>query len=361
MNNDDNEQPCSPRRQSWKAIQQVVKLATTTAVTLASTSSILSTVNPRASHALGDLYEFQSNDHFLYAIDLQVNDLPAEVDMLEALLQESCQVIRRYKDQNGVENIVDLSFGPTSLIKSSAFKPGISTFRSYGGHAALSLHSPLVSTATTTTTTSNVVNPVGNDLQFIKIGTDSLRISKGVQKGALVKYGYGWLDLESPNGLPYQVVVGEVRDPLMAVCLRVANLKTSATFFRDTLGMIDVPYPLARQPGSQFELAGKNDWVSLGYGPDSLTLVLREGDSRTEGPLVKGSFLRGMTIIVDDKAMPRREKEKKELVEDVVIESPDGYLFTLRPLSLHQKSARRDPLPISDSLFSIPAPSSTAS
>lgn len=173
--------------------------------------------------------------------------------------------------------------------------------------------------------------------------------------GAVVKYGYGWLDLESPNGLPYQVVVGEVRDPLMAVCLRVANLKTSAAFFRDTLGMIDVPYPLARQPGSQFELAGKKDWVSLGYGPDSLTLVLREGDSRTEGPLVKGSFLRGMTIIVDDKAMPRKE------TTDVVIESPDGYLFTLRPLSLHQKSARRDPLPILDTLLSTPTPSSSAS
>lgn len=178
MHDNDDEQPCSPRKQSWKAVQRLVHLATNTTtmtITLGCTSSILSTMSPKVSHAIGDLYEFQSNDHFLYGIDLQVNNIQTEVDMLEALVQQSCQVIRRYQHPSKGENSVDLSFGPTTLTKSSAFKPGISTFRSYGGHAALSLHSSL-----------NTVSHIGNDLQFIKIGTDSLRISKGVEKGTVI-------------------------------------------------------------------------------------------------------------------------------------------------------------------------------
>ena len=81
----------------------------------------------------------------------------------------------------------------------------------------------------------------GNGLQFVKIGslifvhsttftdcllnliystgTEVLRLSKALELGAVMKYGYGWVDFDTPSYTPLQYVVGTVRDPLMMVFL----------------------------------------------------------------------------------------------------------------------------------------------
>jgi catechol 2,3-dioxygenase-like lactoylglutathione lyase family enzyme len=179
-----------------------------------------------------------------------------------------------------------------------------------------------------------------------------------------VKFAYGWVDLDTPGSLPLEVVVGEARDPLMLVCLRVSDLTSSVRFFTEQLGMRQLPFPLCRPAGSNFEPAAPKGSVFLGYGAntaedggDGVGLgVLLRPTVKGEPPLSIGSQLRGFTVVVDDSASALATAAYPAAVVKVLeryaaiqategtlerLLSPDGYPFIIKPLSLFQKESSR--------------------
>jgi hypothetical protein len=179
--------------------------------------------------------------------------------------------------------------------------------------------------------------------------------------GGNLKYAYGWVDIDSSNKIPYEVVVGLARDPIMLACLRVSNLKQSLQFFLNELGMQVLPFPYSRTKGSVFEPQEAVDSVFVGYGVDSLGLLLQP-QPKNASPLRIGSQLNGFTIVANDDSNiffdasveastnnistednnNNKNINKKNInAESKVIEklSPDGYKFFIKKYSEFEKTA----------------------
>lgn len=159
--------------------------------------------------------------------------------------------------------------------------------------------------------------------------------------GSTVNYAYGWVELDSPSGIPLEIVVGLARDPLMFATIRVADMKESVSFFKQELGMQELPYPLARVPGSQYERPQPKGSIFLSYGVDTMGLLLLPPPSGKPSKIVIGTQLDAFTIVVDDsvsleglpETVQRVLAEAKTGVEPGFVYSPDGYKFRLLPFS----------------------------
>lgn len=174
----------------------------------------------------------------------------------------------------------------------------------------------------------------GNGVQYIKFGTEVLRLSKALAGGCTVKYAYGWVDLETSTGIPYEFVIGEARDPLMTVGLRVANMKDSLDFFQNSLGMQVLPYNYARQPGSNFEPQPPKGCVYIGYSENTLGFFLIPSKEKIN----VGSVLDAFTIIVDDDTAGLPTAVVSSLGGTGSLLSPDGYPFKFKKYSDYVKS-----------------------
>jgi len=180
------------------------------------------------------------------------------------------------------------------------------------------------------------------------------------------------MDMNSPEGIPLLIIVGENRDPIMTVSLNVSNLKDSLSFFTNVLGMKPLPFPLARPAGSQFEPPQPPNSIYLGYSPNTMGVLLQEAEKGK--PLNIGNRLRYLKIVYDDSALPSDTPGKEEKASDseslipvtlrqiiarggrsgedengvgtsvadgVLVRSPDGYPFVLQPLSAFSKTATK--------------------
>jgi hypothetical protein len=171
------------------------------------------------SNAIGSIYEFKDQYMCLQDISFNVVNTEAEAKLFAETFQDTCKVLRTETFGEGEKQTV-IGFGPDSYKSPTAFRPGISTFYEDGGHATITLHSRVVNEESGLV---EVYQP-GNGLEFIKIGTDSLRLSKAVALGSKLKYAYGWVDLDTPENLPIEIVVGVARDPMMLASLKVSNI-----------------------------------------------------------------------------------------------------------------------------------------
>ena len=181
--------------------------------------------------------------------------------------------------------------------------------------------------------------------------------------GLNVKFAYGWVDLESPSGVPYEVVVGIRRDPLMMVCLQVQDMKANEAFFTSQLGMKPIPFPLARAPTSEFEAKPPPKSVHLGYGDVGMSILLIQAPKKVQ--VTTGNVLDQFTIVYDDSSIlinpstsntstststssTTNDSSSTVYSESFIrtisdpstrtILSPDGYKFRLRPYSEYAKS-----------------------
>lgn len=159
--------------------------------------------------------------------------------------------------------------------------------------------------------------------------------------GAVISYAYGWVDIATPSGIPLQVIVGECRDPLMLASLQVSNMADSVDFFTRKLGMKTLLFPLARQKGSAFEPTPPKDSIFMGYGADTMGLLLVPFSKNKASPVLDvGNVLRGFKIVVDTSRVENlppyvaEQCSSKMISENGVqreVLSPDGYRFTLQP------------------------------
>jgi len=334
------------------------------------TAAVANLGRPRAASAIGELYEFKDRSMVLQDVCFNVADAQVEVAMLSALFVNTCKTVREQKSKD--ELVAVAAFGPEYYKSPPAFIPGVSDYSQDGGHATISFR------VKQTDENADLVEIVqkGDGLQFVKIGAPQIRLSKAIEKGADIKKAYGWVDVDTPAGVPFQVVVGIARDPIMMASIRVTSVPKSQAFFTKQLGMQVLPFPLARAVGSAFEAPPPKGAVYVGYGPDSMGLLLVPNERK---PVNVGSQLQAFTIVVDNKqfgpvGLPPlaklllkdkllgMENEAKGAeyegtrvqqvdAESVMAYSPDGYPFLLKTLDSFQRTASRDPLP-----YEAPAP-----
>ena len=299
-------------------------------------SAFCSTLRPYSAKAMGTIPEFNDFPMVLQDIAFNVQDSKVESNMLSKLLQDRCRTIR--VEKNGEEIV---TFGAEDYKSPKTFYPGISPFSEDGGHASITFKQLNAHEDGTTEVVDN-----GEGLQYLRLGVEELRISKGIQAGADIRYAYGWVDLDSPSKVPFEVVVGIARDPIMFACLKVSNMEKSISFFRDVLGMSVRPIPLARTIGSQYEKQQNKGEFFLSYGDDSfgLLLVPRGPKDKNKGPINVGSLLEEFSILVDDINNTREIPEAARLLindpnAETLFISPDGYKFRLRKYSNFVKFA----------------------
>ncbi len=196
--------------------------------------------------------------------------------------------------------------------------------------------------------------------------------------GLKVEYAYGWIDLVSPSGVPYEVVVGIARDPLMLIALQTKNLTQSLEFYENVLGMKPLPFPLARQNNSEYESRQPPGSVVLGYGPNSLVLLLvpylnpsnwKDKNLSKLNPKLppelnepltnQSSVLNALTVVYDDtlpvasaqfQSLPsivrqliaQDKKTSRKAPSSADIFSPDGVKIILTPFSVFQRESIKD-------------------
>lgn len=313
---------------------------------------------PLPSRAIGSLYELSDQNMVLQDISFNVRNTFDDAAMVSAAFVGTCKPLRSTTSIGGYNTTV-IGFGPDVYANPVNFIPGISSFFEDGGHATITLRSRQVSD-----NNDDVIElyEKGNGLQFVKIGTDTLRISKAIEKGAEVKFAYGWVDLDSPGGIPYEIVVGIARDPLMLSCIRVENMQKSIKFFVEEMGMKVLPFPLSRMAGSDFEPQQPLGSEYVGYSVNSMGLLLVETPPSSNAPsknnlfrnkkasaiplppLVVGSLIDAFTVVVDDKAaidtLPPLAQQLVQSKESTLsVKSPEGYPFKLQTYSSFTKNA----------------------
>lgn len=150
------------------------------------------------------------------------------------------------------------------------------------------------------------------------------------------------MDLETPGGVPLEVILGIARDPVMMACIRVRDMRESLQFFIEKLGMTVLQFPLARTPGSQFEPDQPKGSTCIGYGDDSLKLLLIPSGPK-DPPIQIGSMLQGITIVFDDSSdtLPAAAQGVSKQ-SPTTIYSPDGYPIILKPYTMFEKEATKE-------------------
>lgn len=284
---------------------------------------------PRPAKAVGNLFEVKSLPCVIQDVSFNVPDSKEETKMFKALFQDTCYPLQEGQSQATV------AFGPDIYDKPPGFFYGVSPFFEYGAHATLTFNSL---SAGSSDGISEIVDP-GNGLQYIKVGAELLRISKGIQAGAKVEGAYGWIDVESPGGVPLEVIVGIARDPFMLASLRVQNMKQSVAFFTEEMGMKVMPMPIARQEGSQFEPQQPKNSVFVSYGEDLFGLLLEP--SPKEAKVNPGGLLSEFTIIADEGAADLPPAVKAALGGNGRVESPDGYTFSIVNYSKYKFASKK--------------------
>jgi hypothetical protein len=128
--------------------------------------------------AIGTLSELTYQSLVLQDVSFNVLNAEHELKSLSALTQNTFKLLRK-STKNGKIIFVG-GFGPNAYSSPLSFHPGISTYYSDGGHATVTFQSPVKQA---TKQFSEIYQSRDNGLKFLKIGTDALRLSKGIESG----------------------------------------------------------------------------------------------------------------------------------------------------------------------------------
>jgi catechol 2,3-dioxygenase-like lactoylglutathione lyase family enzyme len=160
-----------------------------------------------------------------------------------------------------------------------------------------------------------------------------------------------------------QIIIGERRDPLMFLAMKVKDVKASVAYYKNVLGMKEQPYPLSRYatgrqacllpttdvgllspapppspdflitfraPGSAFEPKQPKGTTFLGYDADGFGLLLAPSERRKPvrvGALVDKLAIASTDVLQEAPAMnPLFAGEAPGIGTRVsVVKDPDGY------------------------------------
>ena len=330
------------------SLQKLKKYA---AITFTSTSIFNFPASSFAvDNALGSNTIFKDQSMVLQDISFRVPNVDIDSEVFLKLTQNSMKILRSTK------NTKTLGFGADTLNKIDDFIPGVSSFNTDSGHATITLIEDQINNGDIDTDTT-VITEKGNGIQFIKLGADLIRISKAIEAGAEVKTAYGYIDLDTPAGIPVQVVLGIRRDPLSYIALRVSNVKQSGEWLSNTLGMkkVDFDKTLSRVKGSDFEpqseLFPGSEYYS--YSDDTMGVLLLASPKKA-GPIEVGGLIDSIKIVVDSNSEDVPQPIKDMLIDansnantnsntndKKYLESPDGYRFSVQSAKDFEKTSTK--------------------
>lgn len=134
-------------------------------------------LDKKPAQAIGNIFEFKNQSCMLHGLKFNVAEADADAAMLRAIFANELVLTERIDLASEERKILKMAFGPTSYNIPSKFVPGVNNFRAYGGHTTITLKSR----------TNGIGSPsaynIGNGFQYIKVGVDNLRISKGIEQG----------------------------------------------------------------------------------------------------------------------------------------------------------------------------------
>ena len=166
-------QPISIRQSYQKRSHPGIR--TSVLLTSSLLATYLNTPSIQAANAIGTLAELRNQSFVLQDISFNVYDCEVETSAISALTMNTFHSLSSVNSKTGPTRVI-AGFGPNSYVSPSSFHPGVSTFSQDGGHATLTYQQRKI--------TDSVAIP-GNGLKFVKLATDELRLSKGIEKGRL--------------------------------------------------------------------------------------------------------------------------------------------------------------------------------
>jgi len=136
--------------------------------------ALLNTIHfPQVADAIGTLFEFRPQNMVLQDVSFNVPSPTIDAEVLNALFVNKCKTLR---SSTGKEEMV-IGFGPDAFAQPNGFVPGVNSFSMYGGHSTITLKSNSFTDDTVE------IYEKGNGLQYIKVGAEDIRLSKGIEKG----------------------------------------------------------------------------------------------------------------------------------------------------------------------------------
>jgi len=241
------------------------------------------------AQAIGDLVEFAGDARFLQSLEVNVPNLAEALPFYTVAL--SMKVLRTSIVDG--RNVTFLGYGPEQLTTPPDFIPGVSSFNTYGGHFSLKLVE-----AKKEEGAAEAFFEQGTAFQYLQIAVPYYSIGKVVFYGGDIKYGYGYLIVTAPGGLPLQVFFGDRGDPMQFIALRTNDLKKSIAYYQDVLGMKKLPYPQLRaQKKSMFEPEQPKGSVLMGYNKEGMGVLLLPKSAGGKAPARPGSLVGGLTVV----------------------------------------------------------------
>ena len=138
----------------------------------------------QSANAIGEIAELKQQKMALQDISFNVLDPDKEAEVLSALFQRECKVIRNIEDRDQRQVVV--AFGADAYRSPPSFHPGISTFLEDGGHATISFVGKKFNDDGLIE-----LNEAGNGFKYIKVGAETIRLSKAIEAGILIRlYSY---------------------------------------------------------------------------------------------------------------------------------------------------------------------------
>lgn len=180
---DENDQAINPTPISiLKSYQNFGSNSIRAATILASSLlSVYSKTSPislpvQSANAIGTLAELQNQACVLQDISFNVYDCNVEATAISALTLNTYQALSTVGGADGLTRIV-AGFGPNGYVSPPTFYPGISSFFEDGGHATITYQQR---------PNADTLAVPGNGLQYVKLATEQLRLSKGIENGKYI-------------------------------------------------------------------------------------------------------------------------------------------------------------------------------
>lgn len=135
---------------------------------------------PYEVNAIGSIDELSRQSMVLQDVSFNVPNNQGDIASLQALFQDK---IKRIREVNTNDNrvLTVIGFGADAYNSPSSFIPGVSDFQEDGAHCTITLRDKV---------RSNGGNDEielferGTGLEFLKVGVETLRLSKGIENGA---------------------------------------------------------------------------------------------------------------------------------------------------------------------------------
>ncbi|CAM9622184.1 unnamed protein product [Discosporangium mesarthrocarpum] len=287
--------------------------------------------SPSSVPAIGDLFEFKDQPRFLQHVVVNVPDMDKALDFYVRGL--GMQVLRTRADD--LTNTTFVGYGPEILKVPPDFRPGVSSFKSYGGHFSFELSAYKRPPANEVSSgdvveSDDIFFDPGSGVQFIQIAVEEYRISKLVASGGTVLSGYGYLEVLAPGGLKFNLLSGERRDPPMFVGVKVKDLQRSVKWYTQVLGMKEFPYPLAREKDSPYEPVQPKGSVFMAYDAESPGMLLipsKRGEAINVGSVYSklAVLAEGVEELGQDIGASFVGREQGVGTRVAVTADPDGY------------------------------------